>query len=97
MKKMLLTSTILICSIAIGLGIYGHQSVAKSSDMIAQNIEAMAQDKYTPNHKGRPQEVEPCDIYIWNEAAGGWMVVGWGTRYSCDFSTLSSCTAGCIE
>jgi len=96
MKKMLLTSTILICSIAIGLGIYGHQSVAKSSDMIAQNIEAMARDKYAPIRKGIQREMESCLIVI-NDPFEGPVVTGSGTRYFCDYSTAHSCIEGCLE
>ncbi|MDR2586143.1 MAG: hypothetical protein LBC84_08010 [Prevotellaceae bacterium] len=42
MKKIILSMAVAICSVAIGLGIYSYQNTYKVSDLLAQNIEALA-------------------------------------------------------
>lgn len=56
MKKILLSSVIFLFAAAIGLGIYTNQSVPKESNLIAQNVEALAD--YEPGSgMGWPFEV----------------------------------------
>lgn len=42
MKKIIIYSFTLICAVAIGLGVYSGQSATKNSDLVSQNIEALA-------------------------------------------------------
>ncbi|MDR2586138.1 MAG: NVEALA domain-containing protein [Prevotellaceae bacterium] len=42
MKKILLCSAVVLCAFAIGFGIFANKSVTKESDLLAQNIEALA-------------------------------------------------------
>ncbi|MDR2569281.1 MAG: hypothetical protein LBD23_03145 [Oscillospiraceae bacterium] len=56
MKKILLSSAFTLCVLAIGLGIYTYQSVPKISDIVAQNIEALAEQV-----KELPPAIITCD------------------------------------
>ena len=57
MKKFLITLTVFVCTVAIGLSIYSNESAKKESNLMRQNIEALA-----GAHSGGGIDVDVCCV-----------------------------------
>jgi len=83
MKKILLFTAVGVFSTVVGLGIYINQSTLKTSELIAQNIEALARSHsggdgdepgkskcYSQYHKSDNDSCLRCSTCDWADGVG---------------------------